>query len=106
MIRKITFINPRAESWEFNEFKPTNILSDAAKACFDNELFYSRARILLELLKKKYEPDPFSSGLPNESVKELIESTFGMNYDIKIKTKKSRVYYVHGGLYIHEEDTV
>lgn len=95
MIRKITVINQRALSWEHNEFKPVNIFAAAAKQMRTEEDFFRKAALLISML----------GNFPEQSIEKMIVAHFGPNsYSMTKKTRKSRSWFVHGGLYIHEED--
>lgn len=96
MIKKITLLNERSISEEANIDKSSEKALDQMRERLQNEVeFLSKATLLMSFLKQ----------FPDVRVTEAIKANFGPDsYTIKRKSKKYRVYHVHGGLYIHEED--
>lgn len=98
MIKKITVLNDRSISEEASIDKSSEKALDQMRERLQNEAEYlSKAALLMSFLKQ----------FPDVRVTEAIKANFGPDsYTIKRKSKKYRVYHVHGGLYIHEEDNL
>lgn len=96
MIKKVTLLNERSISEEASIDKSSEKALDQMRERLQNEVeFLSKAALLMSFLKQ----------FPDVRVTEAIKANFGPDsYTIKRKSKKYRVYHVHGGLYIHEED--
>lgn len=95
MITKITLINQRSMSWEYNKSRPEYKHMDLCVVGLAGEtVWFEKAVALMTRLQS----------FPDSNIEETIKEFFESNYEIKKKTKKYRVYFIFGGLYIHEED--
>lgn len=96
MITKVTLLNERSISDQTTQYKNTKTVLEYMRGRLHNEAeFLSKASLMMSYLNQ----------FPEVRISEAIKAHFGPDsYTINRKTKKYRVYHVHGGLYIHEED--
>lgn len=95
-VTKITLLNQRSLSWEFNEFNPVDILTSASKELLLDAKYLEDASKLIGYINQ----------FPDDDIEKSILTFFpGENTFTKKKRGKNKwSYHVHGGLYIHVEE--
>lgn len=95
MITKITVLNSRSICYEQDpKNNEATILGNMVLSLADESVWFEKALACVNRI----------SEFPEDPIVNSLDEFFRGKYEVRNKTKSRRVYFVWGGLYIHEED--